>query len=53
MKTILKYRLNGVLYQKTFSARVSYGTVERFLIMEKHLGLSAHKSAIVEIQNLL
>lgn len=53
MKTILTYKLNGTKYRHTFPARVSYGSVERFLIMEKHIGLSKIPAAIVEIENLL
>jgi hypothetical protein len=53
MKTILTYKLNGVTYNYTFAGRVSYGTVERYLVMEKHIGVSQHRNAIVEIKNLL
>lgn len=53
MKTILTYKLNGVTYNHTFADRVSYGTVERYLVMEKHIGISQHRNVIVDIQNLL
>lgn len=53
MKTILTYRINGTTYSHTFPARVSYGTVERYLIMEKHIGVSQHNKVIVNIKNLL
>jgi len=51
--TILTFKQGGVHYRKTFTSRVSYGTVERFLIMERHIGLSQHKAAIVSLDNLL
>jgi hypothetical protein len=53
MKTTLQYRHNGTLYRKVFPHQVSYGTIERFLIMEKHIGLSAIPRAIVKIENQL
>jgi hypothetical protein len=53
MKTIVTYKLNGVTYSHTFASRVSYGTVEQYLIMEKRMGLSAIKSANIQCQNLL
>ena len=52
MKTILTYKLNGTTYRHTFTAQVSYGSVERYLIMEKHVGLSKIPAAIVNIENL-
>ena len=53
MKTILVYKLNGVQYRKVFPHQVSYGSVERFLIVEKHIGLSNVPAAIVSTENLL
>ena len=53
MKTILTYKLKGVTYKHTFASRVSYPTVERYLIMDKHIGLSEHRKAIVSCTNLL
>ena len=52
MKTILTYKLNGTTYRHTFPALVSYGSVERYLIMEKHIGLSKIPATIVNIENL-
>jgi hypothetical protein len=53
MKTTITYKHNGVSYSHIFATRVSYGTVERYLIMEKRMGLSAIRSANVQCQNLL
>jgi hypothetical protein len=53
MKTILIYKLNGIQYRKVFPHQVSRGTIEQFLVMEKRLGLSQHREAMVEIQNAL
>jgi len=49
--TTLTYKLNNVIYRKVFSGRVSYPTIERFMIMEKHIGLSKIRSAIASIEN--
>lgn len=51
--TVLTYRINGVTYRKVFPSRVSRGTVEAYLVMEKHLGVSQHGKAIVSLENLL
>jgi hypothetical protein len=51
--TILVYKLGGVKYRKVFTGRVSYGSIERFLVMEKHVGISQHRNVIVEIENQL
>jgi hypothetical protein len=51
MKTILIYKHNGVQYEKVFPHQVSRGTIEQFLVMEKHIGKSQWNSAIVKIQN--
>ncbi len=53
MKTILTYKLNGTKYRHVFETRVAYASVERYLIMERHIGLSKIPAAIVEIENLL
>jgi len=53
MKTILIYKHNGVQYEKVFPHQVSRGTIEQFLVMEKHIGKSQWNSAIVKIQNAL
>jgi hypothetical protein len=53
MQTILVYKIGSTNYRKTFAHQVSYGTIEQFLIMEKHIGVSQHQEVIVEIQNLL
>ena len=52
-KTILVYIHNGTQYRKVFPHKVSYGTIERFLIVEKHIGLSKVPAAIVSTENLL
>jgi hypothetical protein len=51
--TVLTFKHNGVTYRKVFAGRVSYGTVERYLIMERHIGISAHREAIVSLIGLL
>ena len=53
MNTILTYRIGGTNYRHTFTGRVSYGTIERYLVMEKHVGISQHRNVIVSIDNLL
>lgn len=53
MKTILTYRVNGTTYRKVFAARVSFGTVEAYLITEKRIGRSQINKAIVSLENLL
>ena len=53
MKTKLTYKLNGTTYSHTFNGRVSYGTVETYLIMEKHIGRFSVADAIVSLTNLL
>lgn len=51
--TILEYKLNGVTYRKVFTGRVSYPTVEAYLIMEKHIGRFSVPKAIVSLRNVL
>ena len=51
--TILIFKHLGTNYRKVFTGRVSYGTVEQFLVMERHIGLSQHKATIVSLDNLL
>jgi hypothetical protein len=52
--TTLVYKSkNSGTRRKIFSGRVSYGTVEQFLVMEGKLGISQHKAAIVSLENLL
>jgi hypothetical protein len=50
--TVLTYKLNGSTYRHVFAGRVSYGTVERYLIMEKRIGLRSIPAAIVSLTGL-
>jgi len=50
--TILTYKLNGVTYRKVFPSRVSYGTVETYLIMEKRIGRYSVSKSIVSLTGL-
>lgn len=50
--TVLEYKLNGVPYRHVFSGRVTYGTVETYLIMEKHIGRFSINKAITRLTNL-
>ncbi len=50
--TVLTYTLNGTTYVHRFSGRVTFGTVETYLIMEKHIGRFSINKAIIRLTNL-
>lgn len=52
-KTNITYTKNGTTYGHTFPTRVSWATVETYLIMTAHIGRYAIRNANVKCFNLL